>query len=110
MKITDKLTKKEKLIQKTIMIDDNLYTRLENLSKHKYDESISKIINICIYNLSETNNINICDSENELLVKHTVIFREGALQELEKLKNKYKLSIFRLVNIAIRNAIDELEN
>ncbi len=109
MSIKNRLTKKEKLIQKTMNIDNDLYERIEKLAKRKYDESISRIINACVYELAETENINIYENENELLVKHTIIFRQSALKELERLRKKYRISIYKLVNIAIHNVIDELE-
>jgi len=109
MAIKDRLTRKELLIQKTMNIDNELYERIEKLSKRRYAESISQIINACIYELAETEKIDIYENENELLVKHTIIFRQSALKELERLRKKYKISIYKLVNIAIHNVIDELE-
>lgn len=109
MSIRNRLTRKEKLVQKTMNIDSDLYERIEKLSKKKYEESISRIINACVYELAETENINIYENENELLVKHTIIFRQSALKELERLRKKYRISIYKLVNIAIHNVIDELE-
>lgn len=109
MAIKDRLSKKENLIQKTMNIDNELYERIEKLAKKKYLESASQIINACVYELAETGTVNIYENENELLVKHTVIFRQSALDELEKLHKKYKISIYKLVNIAIHNVIDELE-
>lgn len=109
MTIKARVSKKEKLISKTMNIDDDLYTRLEKLSKNKYDESVSRLINACVCELAETEKINIYESENELLVKHTIIFRQSVLKELERLRRKYKISIYKLVNIAIHNSINELE-
>jgi len=109
MSIQNRLTKKEKLIQKTINIDTNLYERIEKLSRRKYEESISRIINACVYELAETEKIDIYENENELLEKHTIIFRQSVLKELERLRKKYRISIYKLVNIAIHNVIDELE-
>jgi len=110
MAIQNKLTRREKLIQKTITIDNDLYERIEKLSKTIYDESVSKIINACIFELAETENINIYANKNELLVKHTIIFRQNALIELERLHKKYRLPAYKLVNISIHNVIDELES
>lgn len=109
MSIKSRLNKKEQLIQKTINIDSDLYERLAKLSRFKYEESISRIINACIYELSQTENIILYDIENILFVKHTIIFKKSALKELERLKSKYNISIYKLVNIAINNVIDELE-
>lgn len=109
MAIKDRLSIKEKLVQKTINIDNDLYERIERLSKNKYEESISKIINACVLELANSEKINIYANENELLIKHTIIFRQSALIELERLHKKYRISIYKLVNIAIHNVVDELE-
>lgn len=109
MSIKSRLNKREQLIQKTINIDSDLYERLANLSRYKYEESISRIINACIYELAQTENIFIYNVKNTLFVKHTIIFKKSALKELNRLKNKYNISICKLVNIAINNVIDELE-
>ncbi len=109
MTIKSRLNIKENLVQKTVNIDNDLYERLEKLSKTKYDESTSKLINACIFELDETENINIYANENELLIKHTIIFRESALLVLNRLHNKYKIPMYKLINIAIHNVIDELE-
>lgn len=108
MAIADRLPSREKLVQKTINIDDRLYTRLEGVAD-KLEISISKIINACILELAEQENVRLYDGSNELLVKHTILFQERALREVERLKEKYRISFYKMVNIAIHNVIDELE-
>ena len=43
---SEHFNKKEKLIPRTFEIDDNLYNKLEKLSKLKYDASINKMVNL----------------------------------------------------------------
>lgn len=110
MGVKDRLTNNEKSVSKTMNLDDKLYSRIEKIAKKKYNKSVSAVINACIYELADTENIKIYENENELLVKHTIVIRKSALNELERLRNKYKISLYRLVNIAMNNAIEDLEN
>ena len=55
----------------------------------------------------ETNNVNLYDRpENEITESHNFNIRESAYRELEKLRDKHHLSIYKLVNIAIYNAVN----
>lgn len=110
MNVLDRFYPKDKLIQRTMNIEDSIYSKLEYLSNKKYDVSVSKLINACVDDLIEKENINIYEHTNdELLVKRTITFRKYSLEGLEKLRDKYKISIFRLVNIAIHNIVDDIE-
>ena len=100
--------KRENKIRRNYEIDDVLYSKLEELAKI-YDASVTELINECLSNLIETENIVLYGkSGNELLVTHTLLIRESNLVGLEKLKDKYGVSIYKLVNIAIRNVLNEL--
>jgi hypothetical protein len=46
-------------------------------------------------------------TDSEISVTHTVLIRESNLSELEVLKEKYGVSIYKLVNISIRNVLNE---
>ena len=99
--------KREKKIRRNYEIEDSLYTRLEELSK-VYDASVTDLINECLAHLIETENIVLYQKDdNELLVTHTLLVRESNLSGLESLKSKYGVSIYKLVNIAIRNVLSE---
>ena len=52
MAYSDKIYKKEKLISRTLDIDEELYYKLEFLSKERYDASISKLVNISVDTLN----------------------------------------------------------
>lgn len=105
MKILDKyLLKKEKTISKKINIDNSLYEKLQEIANKKYDASINKIVNVAILELIRTENINIyVKKENEMSEPHSFLIRESSYMKLEKLREKYGISICRFVNIAINN-------
>lgn len=107
LEILDKyLLTKEKTISKKINIDNSLYEKLEEIANIKYDASINKIVNVAILELIKTENINIyVKKENEISEPHSFLIRESSYIKLEKLREKYGISICRLVNIAINNAL-----
>ena len=110
MSVLDRFWEHDTLIQKTIEIESNLYDKIEYLSENVYDASISKIINACIDDLIEKENIKLYQKEdNELFTKHSIILRKKSLDNLNLLKEKYGISVYKLIHIAIKNVILELE-
>ena len=108
MSVLDRLWAKDNIVQKTNEIESSLYDEIEFLSENVYDASISKIINACIDELVETENVKLYTKENnELFTKHSLILRKNSLDNLEKLKNKYGISIYKLIHIAIKNVFIE---
>ena len=108
---SSKFYKRENLISRSLDIDEELYTKLEELSKNVYDASISKLVNVSIERLLETENIQLYERKNKLYVSRSFLIRESLLEGLYDLKDKYRISICLLVNIAIRNAlIEEYKN
>lgn len=57
MSCLGRLYRKEKLISRTLDIDEELYYKLEFLSKERYDASISKLVNISVEELIKTEDI-----------------------------------------------------
>lgn len=108
MDIFDKyFLKKDKLLRRRIEIDNSLYEQLVKLSKI-YDASINKLVNIAIIEMIKTENVKVYEkSDNEIQEAHNFAIRESSYKELEKLKNKYGLSIYKLTNIAIYNALNK---
>lgn len=99
--------KKENLISRSLDIDEELYSELENLSKNVYEASISKLVNASIEMLVETENIQLYERKNKSYVSRSFLIREGLLNGLYNLKEKYRVSICLLVNVAVRNALIE---
>ena len=106
MSVLDRFWPKDELVQKTIEIESNLYDEIEFLCENVYDTSVSKIINACIDELIETEDVKLYPKEpNELFTKHSIILRKSSLYNLEKLKNKYGISVYKLIHIAIKNVL-----
>lgn len=106
MNVLDRFWPKDELIQKTIEIESSLYDEIEFLCENVYDASVSKIINACIDELIETEDVRLYPKEsNELFTKHSIILRKSSLYNLEKLKNKYGISVYKLIHIAIKNVL-----
>lgn len=100
------LLKKDKLLRRRIEIDNSLYEQLVKLAD-VYDASINKLVNIAIIELIKTENVNVYEKpNNEIIEAHNFAIRESSYNKLEELKNKYGLSIYKLTNIAIYNALN----
>lgn len=98
--------KRDNILKRRIEIDASLYERLKELSSI-YDASINKLVNVAIMEMIEHNNVNLYDRpDHEITESHNFNIRESAYRELEKLRDKHHLSIYKLVNIAIYNAIN----
>lgn len=102
-----KFYKREKLISRTLEIDETLYCELEKLSQDVYDASISKLVNASIEDIIKTENIQPYERKNTLYVTRSFLIRNSFWEGLYKLKKKYGISIRLLVNIAIRNVLIE---
>ena len=99
------LLKKDNLVRR-IEIDNSLYEKLEELY-NIYDASINKLVNIAIIEMINTENIKVYEkTENEIVEAHNFEIIESSYNKLEELKAKYGLSIFKLINIAIYNALN----
>lgn len=106
MSVLDRFWSKDELVQKTIEIESSLYDEIEFLCENVYDTSVSKIINACIDELIETEDVKLYPKEsNELFTKHSIILRKSSLNNLEKLKDKYGISVYKLIHIAIKNVL-----
>ena len=99
--------KKENLISRSLDIDEELYSELEYLSKNVYEASISKLVNASIEKLIEKEEIQVYERKNKSYVSRSFLIRESLIEGLYVLKDKYRISICLLVNIAIRNALLE---
>lgn len=101
------LLKRDNGVSRRIEIDISLYDKLEELTK-VYDASVNKLVNIAIIGLIESQKVDIYKRpNNEKTEAHNFVIRESSYKELEKMKNEYGISIFKLVNIAIYLAIQE---
>lgn len=106
----DRFLRKEKWIKKSAEIEGNLYDRLKEISENDLDASINKIVDACINDLSLGEKVIIYKKENnEINVARSIIIRESMYKKLEEMREKYGISISKLINIAIRNGIEKYD-
>lgn len=92
----------------TVKIEDNLYDKLSELSQTFYDTSVNKLVNAAIEQLIKTENIQLYKKDkNTFSTKRSLVVKESLAIELEDLKKKFDIPIYKLVNMAINNAINE---
>lgn len=107
MSVFDRFYDKEKLIRKTVEIDNDLYDKLSEILKEKYNTSVNMLINASIEELIKTENINLYAKEDKYsTIKRSLLIKESFSNGLNKLKEKYNISISKLINMAIKNAVN----
>ncbi len=103
----DRFWEKGNLLKKTIVIDNTFYEKLNELAKTKYQTSTNQLINGCIEELLRTKKINVyVRPKGEISEQRSLLIREELFEGLEQMRDKYHLSIYKLVNIAIKNALE----
>ncbi len=101
---------KENWVKKSAEIEGNLYDRLKEISEKEIEASVNKIIDACINDLQLQEKIIIYKKEdNEINVARSVIIRESMYKKLEDMREKYGISISKLINIAIRAGIEKYD-
>lgn len=110
MSIFSKFYKKETMLSRTLEINEDLYEKLIFLSDNVYDASINKLVNAAIEELIRTEDIKFYKPVRNSYVSRSFLIRESFLDELYNLKKKYRISIYLLVNIAVKNALEDWED
>lgn len=108
MSAISKLYKKDNYtIQKSINLEDKLYTRLKQIVEKNYDATISDIINVCIEDLLAEGNIKYyAKPEGEITIYRSIMIRKENVEALNKITNETGISLTRLVNIAMKKFLD----
>lgn len=97
---------RENMVNRTYEIDLSLYEKLEYLSKEKYDASINKLLNTSIEFFLKNKKIDLYKRpKNEITIYRSFLLRESLYNGLNRLKYEYNISINKLVNMAIYNAL-----
>ena len=85
-----------------------VFTIPSEISSNELDASINKIIDACIDDLEIGEKVVIYRKEkNEINVARSIIIRESIYKKLEDMREKYGISISKLVNIAIRTGLEK---
>lgn len=104
----ERFYKKEKWLKKSIEIEGTLYDRLKEISTKEIDASVNKIIDACIDDFEIGEKVIVYKKEkNEINVARSVIIRESMYRKLENMREKYGISMSKLVNIAIRRGLEK---
>lgn len=108
MSTINRLYKKDNhTVQKSINIEDKLYTRLKKLVEKEYDATISDIINVCIEDLVSSGNVKYyAKPEGEITIYRSVMIRKENVEALNKITKETGISFTRLVNIAMKEFLD----
>lgn len=102
---------KEKLVKKSVEIEGNLYDKLKEIANEELDASVNKIIDACIDDFEIAEKVVIYRKrKDEINVAKSIIIRESIYKKLEDMREKYGISISKLVNIAIRTGLESYKN
>lgn len=108
MSIFENYSPREDFVNRTYEIDLSLYEKLEYLSTKKYDASINKLVNTSLEHLLETKKIDLYKRpKNEITVFRSFLIRKSLYQGIIQFKEEYNISLNKLINIAIYNALFE---
>lgn len=109
MKAIDRLYTKDETIQRSVHIDQDLYSKLQNLSQNVFDATVSKIINVCIENtLLKNKPIRFYKKPNNTdSIYRSIILRKTFYDALIKQKEQTGISFSRLINGCIKEFLDD---
>lgn len=108
MSAIDRLYKKNNsTVQKSINLEDKLYTELKQLVENEYDATISDVINACIEDLISNGNIKYyAKPEGEITIYRSIMIRKENVKALNNITKETGISLTRLVNIAMKEFLD----
>lgn len=111
MKAIERLYEKDNYtIQRSVNLEDTLYTRLKELVEKKYDASISDIINVSIEHYINRNEIKyVPKDKDEITIYRSVMIRKKNFDTLTEISNKTGIFVTRLINMAIKQFLDEYD-
>ena len=101
---------KEKWVKKSAEIEGKLYDRLKEITENELDASVNKIIDACVDDLKLEDKVVIYKKDkNEINVARSIIVRESVYKKLEDLREKYGISISKIINIAIKIGLENYD-
>ncbi len=109
METIDRLYKKGNYtIQKSINLEDKLYTRLKEIADNDFENTLSDLVNICIEELlkNKTKMKYYEKPQYEITIYRSIMMRKSNIEKLEKIKCETGISVTRLVNISIKDFLD----
>ena len=112
MEPIEKLYKRDKIVTRSLHIDEDLYEKLQYLCENVYDTSVSKLVNICAETaLQSKNKIKFYKKPYKTeSIYRSILFRKEFYDELIKIRDETGISFSRLVNGSIKNFFEKYEN
>ena len=107
MSIFKNYFEENEVVERTLLIQENLAEGLQ-IAKDKYKKNITELVQAAIDELIKTKSINLFTREIESSrgVPRTYRIKKKSYLKLEELKRENNnISIYTLVNIAVRNAL-----
>ena len=111
MSLVDRLYKKGNYtVQKSLNLEDKLYTRLKEIVDSKYDATFSDVVNICVEEMIAKGDVKYyAKPEGEIVIYRSIMMRKNNMEALCKLNRKTGISVTRLINIAIKEFLDDYD-
>ena len=107
MEIRDKLYRHDnKIITKTINIDDKIYNKIKKMSEKVYDATISEIMNVAIEEYIQRDNPTFYGKIDDTVSYRTLKLRETNIKKLNEYSKKTGISFTRLINGALKEFIE----
>ena len=104
MSTINRLYKKDNYtIQKSINLEDKLYADFKQMVEKEYDATLSDVINVSIEDLISNGNIKYyAKPDGEITIYRSVMIRKENIEALNKITKETGISFTRLVNIAMK--------
>jgi len=108
MKAIDRLYKRDKIIKRSINIDQELYSQLQYLSDKVYDSSVNRIINVCAENALLKNSVTAYKRpKNSEVTYRSICLRKEFFDKLMKISEQTGIPFTRIVNGVIKQFLEE---
>lgn len=111
MEPIERLYKKDKMVTRSLHIDEDLYDKLQYLCENVYEASVSKVVNICVETaLINKKKIKYYKKPYKTdSIYRSILFRKEFFDELIKLRDETGISFSRLVNGSIKEFLDKYD-
>ena len=111
MELIQRLYKRDKMITRSLHIDEDLYKKLQYLCENVYETSVSKLTNICVETfLMHKDQIKFYKKPYKTdSIYRSILFRKEFYDELIALRDETGISFSRLVNGSIKEFIDKYD-
>lgn len=100
---------REKWINRNVEIEDSLYSELKRISENELDASINKLIDSCVehFKIEDDKIVYYKKPKDEITIARSIRLRESMWNKLDEYKRDYDISLYKLINMAIKYTLDD---